>query len=140
MRHVCKFLCVSFKYCLRHLVIHFSVSEMNFLNICHMKLKIIKLFLRYLPQCSFHVFFLLNYPKILTPTKSLVRKLIMWLLRTDLCLRQCRSCDITPPPQVRVQAVHLAHSPHQYVVTSNSSSRLFDATPSSCTYRRVLVY
>ncbi|TNN38607.1 hypothetical protein EYF80_051218 [Liparis tanakae] len=50
---------------------------------------------------------------------------------TDLCLRQCLSCDTTPPPQARVQAVHLAHSPHQYVVTSSSSSRLLDATPSS---------
>lgn len=50
---------------------------------------------------------------------------------TDLCLRQCLSCVITPPPQVRVQAVHLAHSPHQYVVTSSSSSRLLEATTSS---------
>lgn len=54
---------------------------------------------------------------------------------TDLCLRQCLSCDMTPPPQVRVQAVHLAHSPHQYVVTSSSSSRLLEATPSSYTQK-----
>lgn len=59
---------------------------------------------------------------------------------SDLCLRQCLSCDITPPPQVRVHAVHLAHSPHQYVVTSSSSSRLLDATPSSYTHTHKDVY
>lgn len=34
-----------------------------------------------------------------------------WVLY--LCLRQCLSWDLTPPPQVLVHAVHLVHSPHQ---------------------------
>lgn len=64
-------------------------------------------------------------------------RLFAW---TDLCLRQCRSCVMTPPPQVRVQAVHLAHSPHQYVVTSSSSSRLLEATTSSWKHAHEQIY
>lgn len=47
---------------------------------------------------------------------------------TDLCFKQCLSCDVIPPPQVRVQAVHLDHSPHQYAVAMDSAT-LLEATP-----------
>ena len=49
-----------------------------------------------------------------------------------LCRRQCRSWDLTPPPQVLVHAVHLVHSPHQYAVTSAPSSRLLEVCARSC--------
>lgn len=43
-----------------------------------------------------------------------------------LCCRQCRSCDVTPAPQLREHAVHLVHSPHQEAVASAPASRLLE--------------
>lgn len=51
---------------------------------------------------------------------------------THLCCRQCRSWDVTPPPQLREHAVHLVHSPHQYAVASAPPSRLLDVGLLSC--------